>query len=91
MGPGSLSSRDKRKHLCGPRMLQAYDDEGAEVLSRLDIFVKDMGIVGKATRAAGLPSPVAAAAEQLYLLGLAQGLGAEDDSSVIKVIAPRKG
>lgn len=73
----------------GPRMLQAYDDEGAEVLSRLDIFVKDMGIVGRATRAAGLPSPVAAAAEQLYLLGQAQGLGAADDSSVIRVVAPR--
>ena len=74
----------------GPRILQAYDDEGAAVLSRLDIFVKDMGIVGKATRAAGLPSPVAAAAEQLYLLGQAQGLGALDDSAVIRVVAPSR-
>lgn len=72
----------------GPRMLQAYGEEEVEVLSRLDIFVKDMGIVGRATRAAGLPSPVASAAEQLYLLGQAQGLGAADDSSVIKVVAP---
>jgi len=74
----------------GPRILQAYAQDGAEVLSRLDIFVKDMGIVGKATRAAGLPSPVAAAAEQLYLLGQAQGLGAADDSAIIKVLAPTK-
>jgi 3-hydroxyisobutyrate dehydrogenase len=72
----------------GPRMLQAYTDEGAEVLSRLDIFVKDMGIVGKAARSAGLASPVAAAAEQLYLLGQAQGLGAEDDSAVVRLLAP---
>ena len=72
----------------GPRMLQAYTDEGAEVLSRLDIFVKDMGIVGKAARAAGLPAPVAAAAEQLFLLGQAQGLAAADDSAVVKVVAP---
>ncbi|HEY8720946.1 NAD(P)-dependent oxidoreductase [Pengzhenrongella sp.] len=72
----------------GPRILEAYSPEGAEVLSRLDIFVKDMGIVGKATRAAGLPSPLAAAAEQLYLLGQAQGLGAQDDSAVVKVLAP---
>ena len=72
----------------GPRILQAYTPDGAEVLSRLDIFVKDMGIVGKAARAAGLPSPLAAAAEQLYLLGQAQGLGAADDSAVIKVVAP---
>ena len=74
----------------GPRNLQAYQDESTEVLGRLDIFVKDMGIVGIATRAAGLPSPLAAAAEQLYLLAQAQGLGAADDSSVIKVIAPTR-
>lgn len=72
----------------GPRMLQAHDPGGAEVLSRLDIFVKDMGIVTSAARAVGLPTPVAAAAEQLYLLGAAQGLGAADDSAVLRVVAP---
>lgn len=72
----------------GPRMLEAYGDEGAEVLSRLDIFVKDMGIVTKAARLTGLPTPVAAAAEQLFLLGASQGLGTADDSAVIKVVAP---
>ncbi|MDJ0312701.1 NAD(P)-dependent oxidoreductase [Arthrobacter sp. H35-D1] len=74
----------------GPRILQAYTEEGAEVLSRLDIFVKDMGIVSKAARAAHLATPVAAAAEQLYLLGQAQGLAAADDSAVIKVLAPKR-
>lgn len=74
----------------GPRSLQAYDEEGAEVLSRLDIFVKDMGIVGNAARVAHLSTPVANAAEQLFLLGEAQGLGAYDDSAVIRVIAPAR-
>ena len=74
----------------GPRMLQAWDDEGAEVLSRLDIFVKDMGIVGAAARRAGLPAPLAAAAEQSYLLAQAQGLGESDDSSVIRISAPAR-
>jgi 3-hydroxyisobutyrate dehydrogenase len=74
----------------GPRMLEAYDEDGAEVLSRLDIFVKDLGIVGTAARAAGLASPVAAAAEQLFLLGQAQGLGERDDSAVIRVVAPAR-
>ena len=73
----------------GPRALQAYDEGGAEVLSRLDIFVKDLGIVGKAARNAHLAAPVAAAAEQLFLLGEAQGLGALDDSAVIRVVAPQ--
>ncbi|WP_138442612.1 NAD(P)-dependent oxidoreductase [Sinomonas susongensis] len=72
----------------GRRMLDAYDDGGAAVLSRLDIFVKDLGIVGDAARAAGLPTPVAAAAEQLFLVGRSMGLEAEDDSAVIRVLAP---
>ncbi|MBQ1442222.1 MAG: NAD(P)-dependent oxidoreductase [Renibacterium sp.] len=74
----------------GPRALQAYDAAGAEVLSRLDIFVKDLGIVAKAARAARVATPLAAAAEQLFLLGETQGLGAQDDSAVIRVIAPRR-
>lgn len=74
----------------GPRALQAYDEDGAEVLSRLDIFVKDLGIVGDAARRAHLSTPVAAAAEQLFLLGEAQGLGALDDSAVIRVVAPER-
>lgn len=74
----------------GPRALEAYEEEGAEVLSRLDIFVKDLGIVTKAAREAKLATPVAAAAEQLFLLGESQGLGAADDSAIIKVVAPAK-
>lgn len=72
----------------GRRMLEAYDGDGAPVLSRLDIFVKDMGIVGRAARDVALATPVAAAAEQLFLLGQAMGLEAADDSSVIRVLAP---
>ncbi|MCM0620862.1 NAD(P)-dependent oxidoreductase [Nocardioides bruguierae] len=74
----------------GPRMLQAWDEDGAEVLSRLDIFVKDLGIVGKAAREHHLAAPVAVAAEQLFLLGEAQGLGLADDSAVIKTLAPQR-
>lgn len=75
----------------GPRMLEAYTEEGAEVLSRLDIFVKDLGIVTTAARALHLATPVASAAEQLFLLGEAHGLAAADDSALIKVVAPKTG
>ncbi|MBK7720719.1 MAG: NAD(P)-dependent oxidoreductase [Austwickia sp.] len=74
----------------GPRVLQAYDGEGAEVKSRLDIFVKDMGIVTAAAKEAHLATPIAAAAEQLYLVGEARGLAARDDSSVVTVLAPQR-
>lgn len=74
----------------GPRMLQAYQDEGEgpEVRSRLDIFVKDLGIVSAAARSVSLATPVAAAAEQLYLLGKRQGLSGSDDSTLVRVLDP---
>jgi 3-hydroxyisobutyrate dehydrogenase len=71
----------------GPRMLQAYTG-GAEVKSRVDIFVKDMGIVTSVGRTCHVPLPLAAAAEQLYLIAEAAGLGAQDDSSVVTVLSP---
>jgi 3-hydroxyisobutyrate dehydrogenase len=71
----------------GPRMLQAYTG-GAEVRSRIDIFVKDMGIVTTVGRTSHVPLPLAAAAQQLYLIAEAAGLGAHDDSSVVTVLSP---
>ena len=69
------------------------DDRGARMLdgvfepvrSALDIFVKDMGLVTDAARAKKLPTPLATAAEQLYLMGAADGLGRVDDSAVVKL------
>jgi 3-hydroxyisobutyrate dehydrogenase len=74
----------------GPRMLQAYTG-GAEVKSRVDIFVKDMGIVTSVGRSTHVPLPLAAAAEQLYLIAEAAGLGAQDDSSVVTILSPPSG
>ena len=66
----------------GERMVQPSD----EVKSALDIFVKDMGLVLDAGRASSFPSPLASAAEQLFLAGHRAGLGRRDDSSVIEVL-----
>jgi 3-hydroxyisobutyrate dehydrogenase len=73
----------------GPRMIEAYGD-GAEVRSRLDIFVKDMGIVTGIAKQAHVPTPLASAAQQLYLLGERAGLGAADDSSVVTLLSPKE-
>jgi len=70
----------------GPRMLTAEDASGP-VRSRLDLFVKDMGIVTGIARSVGVPTPVAGAAEQLYLLGHQAGLSARDDSSIVTLLA----
>jgi 3-hydroxyisobutyrate dehydrogenase len=60
-------------------------------LSAVNIFVKDLGIVLDAARALKFPLPLAAAAHQLYLATAAMGLGAEDDSAVVKYYAALAG
>ncbi len=72
----------------GPRMLATLDGGEPEVLSRLDIFVKDMGIVTDAAKANNVPTPLASLTEQMFRLGDVRGLGADDDSSVIKIVTP---
>jgi len=72
----------------GPRMVEALEGLEPEVLSRLDIFVKDLGIVADAARLNNVPTPLAAAAEQMFRIGGTRGHGAEDDATVIKVITP---
>jgi 3-hydroxyisobutyrate dehydrogenase len=60
-------------------------------LSSIEIFVKDMGIVQDMARAARYPTPLAAAALQMYLAAAGAGLGGEDDAAVAKVYAQLSG
>lgn len=69
----------------GPRMVRRA--VGAEVRSRLDIFVKDLGIVEHLAAGARVLVPLAAAAHQLFLMGERAGLGACDDSSVVALLS----
>ncbi len=64
----------------GPRMLE----ETPAVTSAVDIFVKDLGIVLEAGRGAKTALPMAALAHQLFLSVSGRGLGAADDSQVIR-------
>lgn len=64
----------------GPRML---DDE-PPVASAVDIFVKDLGIVLDAGRAAKAALPLAAAAHQMFLAASGLGHGGRDDSQVVR-------
>ncbi|WP_328885731.1 NAD-binding protein [Streptomyces sp. NBC_00316] len=54
-------------------------------LSAVDIFVKDLGLVLDSARSDRFPLPLAATAHQMFLQASASGLGAEDDSAVIKI------
>ena len=70
----------------GPRMVEALEGIEPDVLSRIDIFVKDMGIVADASRTSNVPTPLASIAEQMFRIGAIRGLGMQDDATVIKVI-----
>jgi L-threonate 2-dehydrogenase len=64
----------------GPRMVR---DDG-QVASAVDIFVKDLGLVLDAGRAAKMGLPLAAAAHQQFLAASGLGVGGRDDSQVIE-------
>jgi 3-hydroxyisobutyrate dehydrogenase len=55
--------------------------------SAIDIFTKDLGIVSDIGRAEKFPTPLAAAAFQLFLMTSAAGMGRDDDASVARMIA----
>ena len=63
----------------GPRMVE----EDPAVLSAVDIFVKDLGLVLAAGSSSKMGLPLAATAHQLFLAAAGLGLGGKDDSQVI--------
>jgi len=52
--------------------------------SAVDIFVKDLGLVGDLARDVAFPAPLAAMAHQLFVSARAQGHGGKDDAFVIR-------
>lgn len=67
----------------GARMVSG---EFGQVRSALDIFVKDMSLVGAAADGTGADTPLASAAAQLYRRGHELGLGHLDDAALITVL-----
>ncbi|WP_373503152.1 L-threonate dehydrogenase [Aestuariivirga sp.] len=55
--------------------------------SAVEIFTKDLGIVGDMGRDEKFPMPVAATALQMFLMTAAAGMGKDDDASVARMIA----
>lgn len=52
--------------------------------SAVDIFVKDLGLVGDLARTVAFPAPLAAQAHQLFVAARAMGHGGVDDAFVIR-------
>jgi len=55
--------------------------------SAVEIFVKDLGIVQDMARSARFPTPVAAAALQMFLAAAGSGMGRDDDTSIARLYA----
>lgn len=76
-----------------------FEDRGARMVagqfgparSALDIFVKDMGLVGDAAGPAGAAVPLTEVARGLYERGHKLGLGRQDDSALIEVLRGQAG
>ncbi|TLX04299.1 L-threonate dehydrogenase [Rhizobium sp. MHM7A] len=60
-------------------------------LSSIEIFVKDLGIVQDMARSERYPTPLAAAALQMYLAAAGAGMGRDDDSSLARLYAKLSG
>jgi 3-hydroxyisobutyrate dehydrogenase len=60
-------------------------------LSSVEIFVKDLGILQDMARAERYPTPIAAAALQMYLATSGAGMGRDDDASVARTYAALSG
>ncbi|PYF98456.1 3-hydroxyisobutyrate dehydrogenase [Georgenia satyanarayanai] len=73
----------------GPRMAQQLHGTDPPLRSRLDVIAKDMGIVSRLAHELGVATPVAAAADQLYRLAEAAGMGAADDSVTTTLLSAR--
>ena len=59
--------------------------------SAVEIFTKDLGIVSDIGRREKFPTPIAAAALQLFLMTAAAGMEKDDDASVARMIAKMTG
>jgi 3-hydroxyisobutyrate dehydrogenase-like beta-hydroxyacid dehydrogenase len=59
--------------------------------SAVDIFVKDLGIVGNVAHAAKFSAPLTAAALQQFVAASGAGFGREDDAAVAKIYARNAG
>lgn len=66
----------------GTRMVSG---EFGDVRSALDIWVKDMALVGDAAGVLGYTSPLASLTRQLFAAGSQAGLGRLDDSAIIEL------
>jgi len=57
----------------------------------LKLLLKDTGIIMDAANALSLPMPLTSVVRQLFLAGVNQGLGEEDDSAAVKVLEQAAG
>lgn len=69
----------------GPRMAEQLTGT-PQLRSRVDIFDKDMRLVLDMAAASGLQVPVATAAAGLWRQAMADGLAAEDDSALVRLL-----
>ncbi|MGH8617124.1 MAG: NAD(P)-dependent oxidoreductase [Burkholderiales bacterium] len=75
--------------LRGPAMVAG--EYGRNVASKLELWQKDMQVIGRFAAEVQSPVPLFAASAQLYAAALEQGLGAQDMAAICAVLEGRAG
>lgn len=70
-------------------MAEAADGVTPQLVNRLDVTADDLGVALEVARASAVPTPVAAAVEQVFLRAGHQLPPDADDSTLIRVVEPR--
>jgi len=73
----------------GPRMVEAADGAAPQLVNRLDVTADDLGVALEVARESSVPTPVAAAAEQVFMRAGRQLPPDSDDSAIIRVVEAR--
>lgn len=72
----------------GPRMAEALGGVTPAMVNRLDLTAAELGVAIEMARDAGLPTPVAAAVEQLFLRAQRDLGGDVDDAEIVRLAEP---
>ena len=85
---GSGAGTSRMFEVRGPMMVQGSYDQAT---MKVDVWQKDIGIITDFARELGCPTPLFAAAAQLYAAALAQGRAKDDTAAVCAVLEDMAG
>ncbi|KAF2838446.1 oxidoreductase [Patellaria atrata CBS 101060] len=85
---GAIINSDSWSWMFENRVLRILEEDYFPGVSALTIILKDVGIITSMARLEQFPTPLSSISEQVYLSGLSQGYGPNDDSGMVRIYYP---